>query len=635
MTEGKRFGPGWWLKLIGLGILDGIIVVLIPSLLDQGATVALVSMVIGTLGINYVFVSARTYPLRWLVPGLVFLALLMIWPIIFTVFVALTNWSTGNFITKGQAIERITTGPTYLVASEQSRVVELFLYRDDDLTDPNDPTAGIRVLVRTPEDPLTGAPSELLLGAPRLEGTPAPEDPVLEDLDALEFVDEDGDGIPETIESYRKLALLDIGSVSTLLDRMLLDIPERGIVQTQTFSQGLLAEQRFVYDDGTDTLLDRETGGTCESFEGNFYCGDLSIPPPEGQTCPVSDGTYFCVANRIDPGWRAFIGFDNFADFVTNERIRTPFLRVFVWNVIFAAAVVFGQLAIGLGLALTFQDDRMRFRRTYRSLVLVPYAAPGFIVVLVWRGLLNPSFGPVNNQLEARWLAELSEATWPRWLAVILLAALAIGAGILAWRWIEDRRWGPTVAWTIVSLSLLYVIYKLVGPGFAVREVGIPWVQPGNWFWSKMAVILVTVWQGFPYFFLISTGALQSIPAELKEAARVDGASAPQVFRKVTFPLLMVGIAPLIIASFAFNFNNFVNIFLLTAGGPPVTGYDVPFGETDILISFVFDLAVESGRGGQFALAAAATFFIFFIVASISAFSFRFTKRLETIYGNL
>jgi ABC-type sugar transport system permease subunit len=265
----------------------------------------------------------------------------------------------------------------------------------------------------------------------------------------------------------------------------------------------------------------------------------------------------------------------------------------------------------------------------------VPYAAPGFIVVLVWRGLLNPSFGPVNNMLEATWLAELSDSTWPRWLAVILLAGLTVGAMFLAWRWIQDRRWGPAIAWGIVAVSLAFVIYKLAGPGFAVRDVRIPWVQPGDWFWSKIAVILVTVWQGFPYFFLISTGALQAIPSELKEAARVDGAAAPQVFRKVTFPLLMVGIAPLLIASFAFNFNNFVNIYLLTDGGQPVIGWDVPFGETDILITFVYDLAVASGRGGQFALAAAATFFIFFMVAAISAFSFRFTKRLETIYGNL
>jgi arabinogalactan oligomer/maltooligosaccharide transport system permease protein len=608
MTEGKRFGPAWWLRLVGLSLLDGIVLALIPSLIDQGATVALGSIIVGTVGINYVFLSSRTYPLRWLVPGLTFLALLMIWPIIFTIWVALTNWSNGNFVEKPQAIERITTGTTYLLEGEQSQVVDLFLYKDPAIEAPQ--PSDVWMLVRDEA-------GDLFFGMPRVVTEDAPEEPVLEDLAAFDTTDEDGDGIPETIGNMVKLRLLDIGDINAFLDQLVLDIPDRGQAQVRTFSSADLAEQRFTYDEETGVLFDRLADSTCEEFEGNFYCPDLA------------------TGERLDPGWRTFIGFDNFSEFITNERIRTPFLRVFVWNVIFAAAVVFGQLAIGLGLALTFQDERMRGRRIYRSLVLVPYAAPGFIVVLVWRGLLNPSFGPVNNQLEATWLAELSNATWPRWLAVVLLGSLVIGSAFLAWRWISDRRWGPAVAWAIVGISLTYVIYKLVGPGFAVRDVGIPWVQPGNWFWSKIAVILVTVWQGFPYFFLITSGALQAIPSDLKEAARVDGASAPQVFRKVTFPLLMVGVAPLIIASFAFNFNNFVNIFLLTAGGPPVTGYAVPFGETDILISFVFDLAVESGRGGQFALAAAATFFIFFIVATISAISFRFTRRLETIYGNL
>jgi maltose/maltodextrin transport system permease protein len=566
--------------------------------------VALVSVIVGALGVNYIFLSARAYPLRWLVPGLLFLGLLMIWPIIFTVFVALTNWSTGNFITKPQAIERITSGTTYLLTGEEARVVDLFIYKDPGLGSPQ--PADLKLLVRDEA-------GNLYLGTPRLVTDAPPEEPVLDDLEAFTTTDDDGDGIPETIDGLTKLRLVDISTINQFFDDLVLDIPERGQARVRTFSSADLAVQRFEYNEETGELYDRLDDAFCQESEGSFYC----------------------AGTRIDPGWRTFIGFDNFAEFITNERVRTPFLRIFVWNVIFASAVVFGQLALGLGLALTFQDDRMRGRRWYRSLLLLPYAAPGFIVVIVWRGLLNPSFGPVNNQLEATWLAELSNATWPRWLAVIILAGLVVGAGTLAWRWYQEHRWGPTIAWVVVALSLAFVIYKLVGPGFGVRDVGIPWVTPGDWFWSKVAVILVTVWQGFPYFFLISSGALQAIPSELGEAARVDGASAPQVFRKVTFPLLMVGIAPLIIASFAFNFNNFVNVLLLTAGGPPVIGWDVPFGETDILISFVFDLAVESGRGGQFALAAAATFFIFFIVATISAISFRFTRRLETIYGNL
>ena len=76
------------------------------------------------------------------------------------------------------------------------------------------------------------------------------------------------------------------------------------------------------------------------------------------------------------------------------------------------------------------------------------------------------------------------------------------------------------------------------------------------------SLILVNMWLGYPYMFLISTGALQSIPTDLKEAAYVDGASGFTAFRKITFPLLLVSVSPLLIASFAFNFNNFVLVWL-------------------------------------------------------------------------
>ena len=73
--------------------------------------------------------------------------------------------------------------------------------------------------------------------------------------------------------------------------------------------------------------------------------------------------------------------------------------------------------------------------------------------------------------------------------------------------------------------------------------IHVPWLFDASW--AKVSCILVNFWLGFPYFFLVCTGALQAIPDELSEAARVDGASGPQVFRKVTFPLLLVAVAPL------------------------------------------------------------------------------------------
>jgi maltose/maltodextrin transport system permease protein len=131
-----------------------------------------------------------------------------------------------------------------------------------------------------------------------------------------------------------------------------------------------------------------------------------------------------------------------------------------------------------------------------------------------------------------------------------------------------------------------------------------------------------------PYFLLVSLGALQSIPGELVEAAKVDGGGGWSIFRRVTLPLLLIVIAPLMIASFALNFNNFGNIYLLTAGGPPAEDQSIA-GATDILITYTFKLAFEAGKGNDFGLASAVSIFIFVIVAVISGAAFWKTGSLE------
>jgi arabinogalactan oligomer/maltooligosaccharide transport system permease protein len=147
---------------------------------------------------------------------------------------------------------------------------------------------------------------------------------------------------------------------------------------------------------------------------------------------------------------------------------------------------------------------------------------------------------------------------------------------------------------------------------------------------AKISVILVSFWLTVPYFFLVSMGALQSIPDELIEAARVDGGGALQIFRRVTLPLLLVAVSPLLIASFAFNFNNFNNIYLLTSGCPCDSAGGIA-GSTDILISYTYKLAIATGKGQDFALASAVSIIVFLIVASISAVSFSRTKALENL----
>ena len=152
---------------------------------------------------------------------------------------------------------------------------------------------------------------------------------------------------------------------------------------------------------------------------------------------------------------------------------------------------------------------------------------------------------------------------------------------------------------------------------------------------AKLAILIVNLWLGYPYFMLICSGALQSIPQDLFEAARVDGANAWQRFRKITLPLLLVAVGPLLVASFTFNFNNFNLIFLFIEGGPPIAGSPTRAGHTDILISYVYNLAFAAGRGKEFGLGAAITIVIFFIVAIITLFQFRFTRMWEEVSENV
>jgi arabinogalactan oligomer/maltooligosaccharide transport system permease protein len=146
--------------------------------------------------------------------------------------------------------------------------------------------------------------------------------------------------------------------------------------------------------------------------------------------------------------------------------------------------------------------------------------------------------------------------------------------------------------------------------------------------WAMLTLILVNMWLGYPYMFLVSTGALQSIPSDLKEAAFVDGATGWKAFRKIVFPLLLVSVSPLLVASFAFNFNNFTLVWLLTNGRPRDAGETA--GTTDILLSWVYRVALDASPQRQ-GLAAALSVIIFLIVAVISAIGFKYTKAYEDV----
>jgi ABC-type sugar transport system permease subunit len=90
------------------------------------------------------------------------------------------------------------------------------------------------------------------------------------------------------------------------------------------------------------------------------------------------------------------------------------------------------------------------------------------------------------------------------------------------------------------------------------------------------------------------------------------------------------------IASYVFNFNNFNLIYLFIGGGPPIAGATTNAGHTDILISYVYKLAFESGgRGVQYGYASAITIIIFIIVGAITLMQYRFTNMWEEVSQNV
>ncbi len=151
----------------------------------------------------------------------------------------------------------------------------------------------------------------------------------------------------------------------------------------------------------------------------------------------------------------------------------------------------------------------------------------------------------------------------------------------------------------------------------------------GNPTAAKVAILVTNLWLGFPYMFLVCTGALQAIPGDVREAAKVDGATGWQTIRSIIMPLMLVAVGPLLLASFAFNFNNFGLIFLLTDGGP-FEGSQTQVGSTDLLITYAYRLAI-GGSAPNFGYASAISIFIFIIVALISLQGFRRAAALEEV----
>ncbi len=188
------------------------------------------------------------------------------------------------------------------------------------------------------------------------------------------------------------------------------------------------------------------------------------------------------------------------------------------------------------------------------------------------------------------------------------------------------------IPWPIPVLISILIWRSMLNPdlGFVAPMLESIFGSSPSWFqnaaWTRFAVIMVNVWLSYPYFYVISAGAIRSIPSEIYDAAVVDGASYWGKFHHITLPLLLRILMPLLIASFTFNFNNFNVIYIFNFGNPPMPNTIVPMGHTDILISFIYRLAFIPSHVTNYGLAAAITVMLFILISVMVIFQVRFTN---------
>ena len=240
--------------------------------------------------------------------------------------------------------------------------------------------------------------------------------------------------------------------------------------------------------------------------------------------------------------------------------IKARFFPVLGWTLIWAIFATFTCYFGGILLAILINKKGLKGKKVFRVCFILTIAIPQFISLLAMRNLLS-ELGPVNSMLKS-------------------------------WGWIDQ------------SISFL-----------GTNTTG------NNPILAKVMVIIINMWLGIPYTMLMTSGILMNIPADLYEAARVDGTSKAKMFFKITLPYVIFITTPYLIGSFVGNINSFNTIFLLTGGGPSVGAYKA--GETDLLVTWLYKLTIESGDYNTGAVIGILTFLI---TATITLVTYRRSK---------
>jgi maltose/maltodextrin transport system permease protein len=447
----------------------------------------------------YTYSSAKTLAWRYLFPGVAGMLMFVAFPLVYTMQIGFTNYSSAHLLSEQRAraylLEQTEADEAHAMASSLHADGSAFRVR---LVSAD----GSEVLVSPPLNAASSKPVAL---------TPA------------------GDTALGPALSLREL------------------IARRDVLRVLVLQRpdGALLRYTGVREFGPLNPLWKpgEGGALVQQATGTVYR-------------PNHDTGYFENerGEHLQPGFKVNIGLANYARMLFDADFRGPFVSIFGWTVVFSALTVLFSTALGMTLAVLLNWEALKYRTLYRTLLFLPYAVPGFISILVFKGLFNQNFGEINAILDAVF------GVRPAWFA------------------------DPTLA--------------------------------------RAMLLIVNTWLGYPYVMVLCTGLLKAIPADLYEASAIAGAGPLTNFFRITAPLIARPLTPLLISAFAFNFNNFVLIALLTDGRPDYLNTKLPAGTTDILVSYTYRIAFTDA-GANFGLAAAISTLIFFVVAVMSLVNLR------------
>lgn len=272
--------------------------------------------------------------------------------------------------------------------------------------------------------------------------------------------------------------------------------------------------------------------------------------------------TFLLSFTNMDPQHQSkfsWIGIQNYRLIALGEGLAgSVFWLILVWTLIWTLAATTLSILIGFFMALLVNNERVKGKRFFRTIYILPWAVPAFITIMYFSIMTAPG-GSITELL----------------------------AGIFNTR-IEIKN---------------------------------------NTLLTRTALILIQGWLGSAYVFLLTTGVLQSIPSDLYEAADIDGATAWDRMIRITVPLVLFQISPLLVTQYTFNFNNFSVIFLFNEGGPfNPQRYGNLAGSSDLLISYIYKLAMMNQYQ---AIGAAITIFISLGLMVFAYLGFRNSKGFK------